>query len=79
MSKVMDRWNSAWDNSTITLVVCSHDKISLEGRTEKDRDLIRRATMWGRVRTNKQYDALLKIVSDWGYCVESPIDFIFLS
>ena len=74
----MDKWNAAWDNDTLTLSVYPFDKTCLEGKTEKDRDIIRRALFSGVIRNEKQYDALLKIVSGWGYCVETPADFNFL-
>jgi len=74
----IDKWNAAWDNDTISLSVNPFNKTALEGKTEKDRDLVRRALGGGRVGNEQQYNALLKIVSEWGYCVETPADFNFL-
>jgi hypothetical protein len=76
-NKTIDKWNAAWDNDTITLSVNPLNKTTLEGKTEKDKDLVRRALGAGRVRDEPHYNALLKIVSEWGYCVETPADFNF--
>jgi hypothetical protein len=71
------RWDDAWTGRVITLVRSPINAQYLEGATQGDRDLIRRATMGGMVRTKKRYEELLHIVSDWGYCVETPMDFQF--
>ena len=75
--EINEKWNDSWGDSVINLVRCPLDPATLEGRSEKDRDIIRRARCPGRIRKNSQYDELLKIVSEWGYCVESPLDFDF--
>jgi uncharacterized protein YbaR (Trm112 family) len=74
---VNEKWNKSVDQDTVTLVVCPLCKSSLEGKTHKDRDLITRATWKSRISTNKQYEDLSKTLSNWGYCLETPMDFNF--
>jgi hypothetical protein len=75
----MTTWNKAWEGWGLTLVETPpHFKVrGLEGTTSGDRDLMRRAMVPGIIRTEAQYDDLCRIVSEWGYCVETPLDFEF--
>jgi len=74
-----DRWNKAWDSWCLRLVETPpHFKArGLEGKTQTDRDLMRRAGVPGVIRTEAQYDDLCCIMSKWGYCVETPAEFEF--
>jgi hypothetical protein len=69
------RWDSAWEGSVVALARSPFG--GLEGRAQGDRDMVRRATMKGRIRSERDYNELCRILGDWGYAVETPADFAF--
>ena len=71
------RWDDAWTGRVITLVRSPFNANWLEGAREHDRDMVRRAIASSGLRTEKRYNELVHVVSDWGYCVETPVDFQF--
>ena len=72
-------FNNAWeeDNSVITLIAYRFNPKYLEGKTYRDRDIMIRAKSGCVIHSEAQYNDLLKIVSNWGFCVETPADFNF--
>ena len=72
-------FNNAWDesNNVLTLVPYRFNPIYLEGKTYGDRDIMVRAKSGCVIHSEAQYNDLLKIVSNWGFCVETPADFSF--
>ena len=71
------RWNDAWEKNKVRLVPYRWNPKFLEGQTDGDRDMVRRAIVRGVIHSQKEYDDLLMTVSEWGYCVETPADFNF--
>jgi hypothetical protein len=63
---------------TVRLAPCpAHFRVhAMEGASPADRDILRRAG-FGIIRTPRQYDKLLGIVSGWGFDLESPADWQF--
>jgi len=80
---MLDKWNKAWERDgdilSLTTTPKHFKQQGLEGRTEKDRNLIRRAIGIGIIHTQAKYDELGKIVCSWGYAIEVPINFEFSS
>ena len=76
----LELWNELWgrDGSVVQLVPYAlNPKLGLEGASVYDRELIRRTWCSGVIKTEKQYNELVQILSDWGYCVETPADWEF--
>ncbi len=74
--KMFDKWDRAWDKDVVILVPYRWNKKYLEGANGASRDIMRRAFV-SIIHNSKQYDALLMTVSDWGYCLETPENFVF--
>jgi hypothetical protein len=74
---MLDQWNKAWDKDTVTLTPLPKHlaRRGLEGKSLKDKDLMRRAIGKCIIGTEQHYDNLLKTLSEWGYCLEIPTDF----
>lgn len=76
---ILKTFNHAWetDGWVLSLVPYRWNPEFLEGETPIDKDIIRRATFGGVIRSEKQYTELSQIVSEWGYCIQTPYDFQF--
>jgi len=75
-SSMLDRWNRAWDAHTIRLVpVPKHFlRRGLEGADDFSRRVVRQFTHGSCIFSEEMYERLLRGVSEFGYCVESPTD-----
>lgn len=51
--------------------------LGLEGQNEADRKITRKARAPHVIRTEDQYVDLVDTISEWGYCVESPGEYVF--
>ena len=68
-SSSLDRWNQAWDNSTIEVVYNAESDIYFVNLTNSD---VRRATQCGipQVFPAISYEEMLLRASEHGYCFE---------
>jgi hypothetical protein len=80
---MLDNFNKAWerDNDIVTLTPSPNcfSRKALEGKTLKDKSLMTKAIGTCVIGTEVQYNNLLKMLSQWGYAVEIPMDFAFSS
>ena len=74
---LLNKWNKAWDDRVVRLV--PHPLTGgLEGASTYDQDMCRRARC-SVLRTEQQYEVLSRVLGEWGYCVETPMNFQFKS